>query len=66
MDDTKKECNYNLFRCPVCLQIPIIKIYSDQGNCYIDAICCGSKSINSSFKFFTISFASSNFFIPNL
>ena len=44
MDDTKKECNYNLFRCPVCLQIPIIKIYSDQGNCYIDAICCGSKS----------------------
>ena len=40
MDEKKNHNNFNFYRCPFCLHIPIIKIYSEQGNCYIDVICC--------------------------
>ena len=40
MDKKKDVINNNFYRCPLCMHLPIIKIYSEQGNCYIDAICC--------------------------
>ena len=40
MDEKRNHINYNFYRCPLCMHIPIIKIYSEQGNSYIDVICC--------------------------
>ena len=36
--------NKNLYRCPKCMHIPIIKIFSETGNPYIDIKCCELKN----------------------
>ena len=40
MNVIKQENNCILYRCPKCFLIPLIKIYLDNGNSYIDKKCC--------------------------